>query len=176
MKPGTLLLTSVVSNLPKPFLRVVTACLLIVAGASSPLWADYQETVQPLLAKYCMGCHGADEQSAQIRFDRIEGFADSDQQLWTMVHEAIAGSEMPPQDESQPSAAEKQQILTWIIDRFMQQATSTAGSQRRLNRREFSAALQDLTDLPIDFGAGLPEDAKVDGFDTGAVALQDAAD
>ena len=50
------------------------------------------------------------------------------------------------------------------------------GAQRRLNRREFSAALQDLTGLPIDFGAGLPDDGKIDGFDTGATGLQDAAD
>lgn len=136
----------------------------------------FKRTVAPLLAQYCMGCHGADEQNAHVRFDRIAGFEDSDQQLWAMVHEALVNGEMPPEDEPQPTAAEKQLILNWIIDQATKQATATTGTQRRLNRREFSASLQNLTGLPIDFAAGLPDDAKVDGFDTGAVALQDAAD
>ena len=154
----------------------ICTCILILGSAASEAFADYRETIRPLLAKYCMDCHGAEEQNAQVRFDRVTGFSDDSQQLWTMVHEALVSGEMPPKGEPQPSAAEKRQILTWIIDQATQQASKTSGTQRRLNRREFSAALQDLTGVPIDFGAGLPDDAKVDGFDTGATALQDAAD
>jgi hypothetical protein len=47
---------------------------------------------------------------------------------------------------------------------------------RRLNRRELSAALQDVSGLAVDFSYALPDDGKVDGFDTGADGLQDAAD
>jgi hypothetical protein len=35
--------------------------LLILAVAPSALLADDLNTVQPLLAKYCMRCHGAEE-------------------------------------------------------------------------------------------------------------------
>ncbi|MEZ6110212.1 MAG: DUF1592 domain-containing protein [Pirellulaceae bacterium] len=154
----------------------IGTCILILGGAASETLADYPETIRPLLSKYCMRCHGAEKQNAQVRFDRVAGFGDDSQQLWTMVHESLVSGEMPPKEEPQPTAAEKQQILTWIVEQATEQAAMTAGSQRRMNRREFSAALQDLTGLPIDFAVGLPEDAKVDGFDTGAVALQDAAD
>ena len=51
-----------------------------------------------------------------------------------------------------------------------------ASSTRRLNRREFGSALRDVTGLNVDFSYSLPGDGKVDGFDTGAEALQDAAD
>ncbi len=169
-------LTGHAEILPLGSWRAFAGCLLILLTTPCAANADYPETIRPLLTKYCMGCHGAEEQNAQIRFDRVAGFGDDSQQLWTMVHEAIISGEMPPSGELQPTAPEKQQILTWIIHQATQQASKTSGTQRRLNRREFSAALQDLTGLPIDFAVGLPEDAKVDGFDTGALALQDAAD
>lgn len=155
-------------------MSTITFLLFLAAAPSDARSDDF--TIRPLLAKYCQRCHGAEEQNAQVRFDRLTGFGHADQPLWAMVHEAIVRGEMPPKGEAQPTAAEKQQILTWIIDQATRLAAESAGSQRRLNRRELSAALQDLTGLPIDFGAGLPDDAKVDGFDTGASALQDAAD
>ena len=153
----------------------VLACILILGSAANQAMADPQD-VRQLLSKNCVGCHGDKEQNAQVRLDRVAGFDEESQPLWTKVYEALISGEMPPKGEPQPTAAERQQILKWISDQTAQQIAITGGTQRRLNRREFSAALQDLTGLPIDFAAGLPEDAKVDGFDTGAVALQDAAD
>jgi hypothetical protein len=155
---------------------MIRGCLLILAVAPSALLADDLDTVRPLLAKYCLRCHGAEEQQAHVRFDRFTGFDRSNEQLWSSVHEVLIGGEMPPKGEMQPTAEERQRIQSWIIDQAARHKAETAGSQRRLNRRELSAALSDLVGLPIDFTAGLPEDAKVDGFDTGATALQDAAD
>ena len=150
--------------------------VLIFIVAPSTLLADDLDTVRPLLAKYCLRCHNAEEQQGQVRFDRLAGFDSATEQLWISVHEVLIGGEMPPKGETQPSAEERQRIQSWIIDQAARHKAETAGSQRRLNRRELSASLQDLVGLPIDFAAGLPEDAKVDGFDTGATALQDAAD
>ena len=65
-------------------------------------------------------------------------------------------------------ADERRRLQAWIVAR---QRESGGGATRRLNRRELSAALQDVTGLPIDFAAGLPDDGKVDGFDTGADGL-----
>ncbi len=158
----------------KSLLRVVVCCLML-AVAPSAARADFDNEVRPLLAKYCVACHGADEQNAQVRVDRLTGFEVSNQHLWTLIHESLANGQMPPEDKPQPTAAEKRVISNWIIEQAKKHA-ATNGTQRRLNRREFSAALRDLTGVPIDFAVGLPDDAKVDGFDTGATALQDAAD
>jgi hypothetical protein len=154
----------------------IYSCCLLATTLASTAFADYQTSIRPLLAKYCLRCHGAEEQNARIRYDQVARFENADQHLWAMVHEALVDGEMPPQDEPQLTPAEKQMILDWIIEQARLSEAVSAGTQRRLNRREFSAALQDLTGLPIDFGAGLPDDARVDGFDTGAAALQDAAD
>ncbi len=150
--------------------------LLVSTALSGTSLADYQKDVRPLLAKYCIRCHGAEERNARIRYDLITGYEDRDRHLWTLVHESLVSGEMPPEDERQPTEAEKRRILEWIVDRASAHAVSKIGTQRRLNRREFSAALQDLTGLPINFGAGLPADGRIDGFDTGALGLQDAAD
>jgi len=131
----------------------------------------FQKTVEPFLKQHCYACHGETKQEGLIRYDRLDGFAVEDQHLWTMVHEKLSAGEMPPEDRPQPSAEDKKQILGWIE---AQQRSLGTGSMRRLNRRELSAALQDLTGLPIDYAYALPGDGKLDGFDTGASALKDA--
>lgn len=141
---------------------------------SSTLADEYQQTVEPLLKKYCVRCHGPEKQNAQIRYDNRVGYEPADAELWTAVYEAIELGDMPPEDEPQPTVDETKRILAWIARSNSEQAGRPL--QRRLNRREFSAALRDLTGLPIDFAAGLSDDSKTDGFDTGALALQDAAD
>ncbi|MBM84322.1 MAG: hypothetical protein CMJ78_27515 [Planctomycetaceae bacterium] len=138
--------------------------------------ADFPSTIRPLLTKYCQQCHGEEDQSARIRFDQIRGYQANDQHLWTMVHEALVDGEMPPEDAAQPTATEKQQLLQWIREQVANSRKANLGSHIRLNRRDYSAALQDLTGLPIDFAAGLPSDGKIDGFDTGTAGLKDAAD
>lgn len=134
---------------------------------------DFATLVRPFLARHCLTCHGTEKQEARIRYDHLAGFRPSDRHLWTLVHEKLSAQEMPPEDQAQPADAERRKILAWIEQ---SQRQSPGGGTRRLNRREFSAALRDLTGLAIDFGYSLPDDGRVDGFDTGADALQDAAD
>ena len=153
----------------------ILICCLLASSLTGAL-ADYQSVVRPLLRKYCFDCHGEETQKGRIRYDLITEYKSSDQHLWTLVHENLADAEMPPDNKAQPTDEERQIILDWITEQAANALAENANAQRRLNRREFSAALQDVTGLPIDFGAGLPDDAKIDGFDTGAIALQDAAD
>ena len=65
--------------------------VLIFIVAPSTLLADDLDTVRPLLAKYCLRCHNAEEQQAQVRFDRLAGFDSATEQLWTSVHEVLIG-------------------------------------------------------------------------------------
>jgi hypothetical protein len=133
----------------------------------------FKDQVAPLMEKHCVSCHGPDKQKARLRFDGVRGFQVSDRHLWTMIHEQLSHGEMPPEDEPQPSSSDKAKALAWIVK---EQRALGAGSTRRLNRREFGAALREVTGLTVDFSYSIPGDAKVNGFDTGAEALQDAAD
>lgn len=164
------------------FFKAIFVVLMFLAGPIAVPSAKAQETksspsfakiVRPILNQYCVSCHGPDEQEARLRYDQLDGFQLSDRHLWTMIYQQVAAGDMPPEGESQLDESEKTKLLDWIEKE--QRALGT-GSTRRLNRREFGNALQDLTGVDVDFAYSLPGDGKVDGFDTGAEALQDAAD
>ena len=133
----------------------------------------FKSLVKPALQKYCVGCHGPEKQRARLRYDGMAGFRVTDRHLWTKIHEQLSTGEMPPENKPQPSSAEKKKILAWIEK---EQRALGAGSTHRLNRRELGSALRDVTGLDVDFAYTIPGDSKVNGFDTGAEALQDAAD
>lgn len=154
-------------------------CLIFAGVWISPASADevtFAGHIQPFLEQHCFKCHGAEEQEAQIRYDLLQGSRVQDQQLWTMVHERLAAGEMPPAEEPQPKPEDVKRVLAWIEQQAAAHKASGSGSIRRLNRRELSAALQDVTGLPINYRLSLPGDGKVGGFDTGASGLHDAAD
>lgn len=133
----------------------------------------FTESVQPFLVKHCLSCHGATKQTFGIRFDRIGEYRSEDNPLWTRVHGALTSRSMPPEGRNQPDEGERKRVLTWIENA---QRSAPTANWRRLNRRELSAALQDLTGLSVDYAHALPADAKLGGFDTGADTLQDSAD
>ena len=155
---------------------LVLTLFLISAVSAAETGIDiktFNEVVKPMLNKYCVRCHGPEKQKARLRYDQIDGFRTSDRHLWTAIHAQLSDGEMPPEDEPRLASSVKQKVLDWIET---EQRALGAGSTRRLNRREIGAALQDVTGLRVDFAYSIPGDSKVDGFDTGAEALQDAAD
>lgn len=156
-----------------PRLALLVLLATTTSAAAEDVAPSFPRDVQPFLKEHCLTCHGAEKQSSGIRFDRLEGYRGEEGPLWTRVHEALRSGAMPPKARVQPAAADRQRILAWVEK---EQRSATVGRLRRLNRRELSAALQDLTGLSVDFAHALPGDGKLGGFDTGADALQDAAD
>jgi hypothetical protein len=158
-------------------LRLMHLSLLagILLMSSLPTAADepLSNALQTFLHKHCVDCHGAEEPQSQIRLDNLTEVKSSDRHLWTLIHEQIATYAMPPKDQPRPAVADKQLVLQAIASA---QRKLEPISTRRLNRREIAAALRDVTGLAVDFDYSLPGDGKVEGFDTGAEALQDAAD
>ena len=151
----------------------VQACLLTVVLLSPIANAIADNgSIQSFFNTHCVRCHGKDEQNAHIRLDKIDRAISP--RLWAKIYEAVSDGDMPPTDEPQPTALEKERLLKSIVEEA--DHSSQVPRQRRLNRRELSATLQELTGIPIDFGTALPDDARIDGFDTGALALSDGAD
>jgi hypothetical protein len=150
------------------YLIFLNSCLLL-ANVSG-------ESVKELLSVYCFDCHNEKEKKGQIRLDNLDELSTGDSQLWTNVFEQVKLGKMPPENEETFSEAEKRVVLDGIGKDFEEIVEAVVGRKRRLNRREFSAALQDLTGVSVDFGAGLPDDGKVEGFDTGAEGLKDTAE
>lgn len=83
----------------------------ISSGTTEALPSD----VEVLLNTYCIDCHGPDKQKGKLRLDTLANLGGEERVgLLENMHEAIRFEEMPPEDEKQPSEAERKQLDEWI--------------------------------------------------------------
>ena len=144
------------------------------------LTAEYRRQIAPLLETYCLDCHTSDSPAGSIQFD----VGDSPEHVlahWKTWNKA-AGTQrlrqMPPEDSDQPTAEEREQIITWAsrlqaeLDRVEPFDPGT-GVIRRLNRTQYNQTMRDLLgiDLDVAVSVGLSDDPTVFGYDSIATAL-----
>src|SRR5690242_12143246 len=136
----------------------------------------FQQHIQPLLNKYCLRCHNADKMKSGIRVDNLDGMlAGRTPFLWKDIREQLADEAMPPDDEPQPTAEERQSLTQWIDDaivmvRSRKQAKN--GSVRRLTVSQYRNALGHLLGLDDDLTEVLPPEAiSKEGFANNAQTM-----
>jgi len=155
-----------------------------LAAAAEPDFApfakDYQEKIQPLVARLCQDCHSGDEAEAEIDLAAFDSFDDvrHNPLVWKKVREILASGQMPPQDAEQPTDEEAVQLKTWLGNYLKREAAIHAGdpgpvATRRLNNAQYTYTIRDLTgvdsldpvrEFPVDGAAG-------EGFTNAANAL-----
>lgn len=117
------------------------------AEEKEPEKSTFDRQVRPVLAKYCFGCHGEKKQSAKLNLSSVS--AEAEPRKWQHVWERLRGRQMPPADQPQPTADERERLLDWIEAKF---AKHTLGGRpdpgplrpRRLNVREHMNTFRDL--------------------------------
>lgn len=164
-------------------LSIATAGSLDAAEPGGDL-ASFQKDVQPFLQKYCVSCHGPQQQKADLRFDTLnpDMIHGSDTDMWQEALDRINVSEMPPQDAKlQPTRAERQVIveaLTKSLRSAMEAQRSTGGRNvlRRLTAYEYNNTLRDLLHLDLRYAADLPpEGVAQEGFKNNSSVLGTSA-
>ena len=121
---------------------------------------DYQEKIRPLLASYCFDCHGdeADPEGGR-NLERFQTMAQvmAERADWAVVQDKVESGQMPPpKKKSQPTEAERQQILAWISslaaapDPVLGQRDPGKPVLRRLTRLEYNNTVRDLFGLKMD--------------------------
>ncbi len=161
-------------------LRALIA-LLFLLWAGFPAHADdFSTIVRPIVQRYCLECHSADEQEGELDLER---FTSMDQvrlgaQSWQRVADQVLSGEMPPKEAPQPSPAERKAFDQWVRGMLAAEATRRAGDPgrvvlRRLNNAEFTYTLRDLTGLDaIEPAREFPADgAAGEGFTNTGQAL-----
>ncbi|RMH27432.1 MAG: DUF1592 domain-containing protein [Planctomycetota bacterium] len=155
------------------------------APAPDPLAAElelrYWTDVEPLLAEFCFGCHAHDKQKGGVRFDTIltieDAMAMGDDLATARL--VVAGHEMPPSGEAQPTEHQRLTIQQWLddaLDYYPTDAPIDPGwfTIHRLNRSEYRNTLRDLLGIDPtrhDLTANLPPDDTGYGFDNIAAVL-----
>ncbi len=123
---------------------------------------SFEDDVRLLLETYCFRCHNVDEMKSGIRVDVLDGTL-ADRQLFLLkdVREQLAGESMPPADEPQPTAEERQRLVDWIdaaLTTARSQDQEHNGAVRRLTNAQYRNTLRDLLGLDEEVTGILPAD------------------
>ena len=124
------------------------------------------------LKQLCFRCHGPDKQEAQLRIDTLSiDLVNSDAgDHWEEVLNQLNVGAMPPEDELQPTPAQRELITSWIHGELkhaaeMRRASGDGSSLRRMTGYEYSNTMRDLLGIDLDFSKDLPpEGAAEEGF------------
>lgn len=145
------------------FLLTATAAL-----AADPAWTP----VRPVMEKHCFECHGGKKTKGGVDLKKLADDPDvaGNFELWEKVHEAVTGGDMPPEDDPQLSAPDKDLVTKWLHGSLDAAAHANAGDPgivtvRRLTNAEYDNTVRSLTG--IDFGLGkefLPDGGGGEGF------------
>jgi hypothetical protein len=151
------------------------ACLPSVAAESdAQLSKSYAGQIHPLLVKTCGKCHGetpkdndldlAGLTTAESLFAKPAVLAD--------VAGRLLDGDMPPRKATQPTQAEREQLLNWVQGALDFTASAKAGDPgpvtlRRLSNHQFDNAVRDLTGVdlrPTRAGEFPPDSVGGEGF------------
>jgi hypothetical protein len=159
---------------PILILCVMTAPTIPMVGADAKQAEklSYSKQVAPLVAKYCVTCHGGDKPRAGISLDKFKAEADvlKDRKVWEKVAKVVKGSEMPPRRKPQPTTAERQLFAAWLdstlgaVDCGLKRDPGRV-TIRRLNRAEYNNTIRDLVGVKIQPADDFPADDVGYGFD-----------
>lgn len=155
----------------------------VLAPADAPSPADhaaaqavrdktYREQVRPLVAKYCIDCHGGSEPEAKLAFDTMiePAAAIGQNEAWLKARDYLRSELMPPKDADQPTPDERKAIVDWIEVQFLGVDCSLARDPgrvtvRRLNRTEYNNTIRDLLGVDFHPADDFPADDVGYGFD-----------
>ncbi len=140
--------------------------------------AQWQTGGWALLQEFCIDCHNADYQEAELDLSPFEDLkhAEANSELWSHVLQMVRFGAMPPDDASLPSDAQRRQLGD-ALDHAVYNVTcdlrpkSGRVTARRLNRAEYNNTIRDLFGMEIDLTGDFPSDEVGGGFDNNADVL-----
>ena len=158
----------------KTFFSLCAVCLLLSASKSRAAESVEisKQTMAPFFAKFCLDCHGPDEQEGQVRLDTVSWQISNNDtaQRWQDLLDVLNSGDMPPEDENQPKPEELTPVLRDLTKSLLEarrRLTDNGGqiAMRRLNQREYVATIRELFGFKLSPNR-VPPDAESDSFDT----------
>src|ERR1700680_2726318 len=97
-------------------LLVVLAMAAIPGGAAPALDRQFQQTVRPFVAKYCIQCHSGQTPAAQFDLKAYSTLETGprDYPRWARVLKKRPEKEIPPKPVPPPPEEARQQVIDWI--------------------------------------------------------------
>lgn len=140
---------------------------------------DWLKEGWPLMKRFCVECHNADYQEAELdlsdfeSMDRLRGGGGA---MMQRVLEMVRFGAMPPEDAALPTD-EQRKTLVRSLDRTLFAVSCDLRPRpgkvtaRRLNRTEYNHSIRDLFGIDLKPAAGFPSDEVGAGFDNNGDVL-----
>src|SRR5262245_4834422 len=142
------------------------------AEEKQPARATFTRDVAPMLAKYCVSCHGGRKPKGQLNLEELrdEREALERPEIWEKVVQRLRAGEMPPEGNPKPAAPERERALSWAevaaapvdCDKERDPGRVTI---RRLNKAEYRNTIRDLVGIDFKPAEDFPADDVGYGFD-----------
>jgi hypothetical protein len=148
-----------------------------VAEDAPPADPAFDRDVKPFLTRYCVRCHKAEKVTSGVRVDHLAAAIDDPHvKLWEHVLSQVRDGAMPPEDATQPTAAERKRVTEWVgkaLATARARPTPKNGLTRRLTVAQYRNTLRELLRLDDELADVLPPDAvSKDGFLNNKETLQ----
>ena len=123
------------------FLAQTEAKQELVLSKTGPPESELDPTVlkdmaAQIMEMHCYACHGADKQKGDIRLDQLGTIDPVDlKTLFSDAHEAVLFEDMPPEDEKQPTEAERKILMQWLKSQITGDAAKALAE--KLKRSEY---------------------------------------
>jgi hypothetical protein len=150
------------------------------AGAANPaLERQFDQTVRPFMAKYCVGCHSGVTPAASLDLKSYSSMdlVVKDYPRWAIVHDKLEAKQMPPKPMPAPPADASQKVIDWIQAVRTDEIRQHPGDPgpvlaRRLSNSEYNYTIRDLTGEDLRPTREFPVDpADPAGFDNSGESL-----
>jgi mono/diheme cytochrome c family protein len=163
----------------KSLALIVALAVTALAATTPSLDQQFTQTVQPVISKYCVGCHSGTNAAAQFDLKSYDSLAPvvRDYPRWELVLARLNANEMPPKQMPQPPAEAKKQVTDWIQAVRAEEIRKHAGDpgpalNRRLSNSEYNYTIRDLTGVDLRPAREFPVDpANQAGFDNTGESL-----
>ena len=154
----------------RPIILLTLIVTWIVASEAFAAKPAFEKDIQPLLVKYCYGCHGEKKKGdLDLRPYATELAAKQDAQQFAKILGRLENREMPPENKPQPSRSERALLSGWIESVVLgcdcNHPDPGRVTIRRLNRAEYNNTIRDLTGIDFHPADDFPFDDIGYGFD-----------
>lgn len=144
----------------------------------SPADKLWEQDGVPLVQRYCVDCHSADYQEAELDLESFASAASlaEDRGHWEKVLQRVRFGSMPPEDAEQPSDEERATLIAAIEGAIYGSVCDlepkpSRVTVRRLNRAEYNNTIRDLFGQDLRPADAFPSDEVGAGFDNNGDVL-----
>jgi len=118
---------------------------------------DLVRAAEPLFKQFCFDCHRDRKSKAGVNLQRMSVDPDFTGRFktWEKVIAKLEQKEMPPEEEPQPTDAQRKKLIAGVrggLDKFIRETAGDPGRVvlRRLTSAEYAYTIQDLTGLDLE--------------------------